>query len=148
MIIVVGVLILGAGGYVVWQKFFVTPKNGSQQNATQNGVEVEQPGMLKAKLARAEGKDKITLYEQLIVSQQLSDDVQGAYATAKELQSLDPTAEHYAIVGSLASTIGKQAEAIEAYKKAIELSAPSEDPDERSDYNMYKETLKTLEEKR
>ena len=145
------VLLAGAGGAYYWwvtthQATTATVQKTAGTPKPNTGITIKSPDEYSSELSKAtKTEDKVTLLQGLIGSQQLNGDMGGALKSAQELLTLDQSASTYAILGGLYQAQGDKVSAISAYKKAVELSPVTDNPDAYTDYNIYKQSLAQLQ---
>lgn len=140
--IVLGVIILVLLGVGT---FFVVRHYREQSDVSQSTQDY------KIKKAELENKINATqnVDEKLDATQEITQlaldnaDTQTGLKYAKKAVELSPTVNNNALLGFAAAQVGDKQLAIDAYKKAMELSPVSDDP--RGDYMYFKSKQQDLE---
>ncbi len=125
-----------------------SPAKVPEASSTENkGIVIEKPSNLSSQLDSAKtDAEKIKLYEKLIASQQLDNDLKGAIVTGIQYAEFAKTGSAYGQLAGLYELQGDNDNAIINYKKAIELSPKASDDNSASPYVYYSQKLTSLEQ--
>lgn len=125
------VLLLGAVAIGVYMYYNQTEPLPEQQLSQTEQIE-------KQISAENDSAKKATLYTGLSAAQQLDGDIDAAIESSRKSAELDESANSYAQLALIYEQKEEYALAIEYFNRAAELSPPTDNPDENTDYNYYK----------
>lgn len=148
MVIIAVVLVLlaagGAGAYYYWQAQ-QSDKPAEDSTAAPQAAPLESSEDVDKQIQTTDdNKEKAKLYLDLSSAKQREGDVQAGLDAVLQSIELHPTHLAYAAAGALYAQLGDTAAAIDMYRKALELTEKTDNPNQVSFYNDYRLEIKAL----